>query len=83
LNSYLVVIEMSEARAIYDGRVFIPLTPIQVRKNQQVVITILDDTQKILADKPYIRYAGALPLNDYDEITEILKDTEAVFVDEW
>jgi hypothetical protein len=74
---------MSEARAIYDGRVFIPLTPVKARKNQKVVITILDDTQKAPADKPYIRYAGALPLDDYDEITEILKDTEVVFPDEW
>jgi hypothetical protein len=74
---------MSEARAIYDGRVFIPLTPVKVHKNQKVMITILDDAQKVPADKPYTRYAGALPLDDYHEITEILKDTETVFADEW
>ena len=74
---------MSVARAVFDGKVFIPLTPVKVKKDQEVFVTIIDDQKDNCANKPYLRYAGALSQEDFNEITEILKDTEIVYADEW
>jgi hypothetical protein len=77
------VITMSVARAIYDGRVFVPVAPVKARKNQEVLVTIVDEPETESTDKPFLRFAGALSQENYDEITEILKDTEIVYADEW
>jgi hypothetical protein len=33
---------MTAVKAYYDGRAFVPMTPISAEKNQQAIITILD-----------------------------------------
>jgi hypothetical protein len=73
---------MSVARAIYDGRVFVPVAPVKARKNQEVFVTIVDEPKDEYADKPFLRFAGALSKEDYDEIAEALKDTEIVYDNE-
>ena len=74
---------MSVAKAIYDGRVFVPLETVHVKKNQKAYVTFVDDFPAENTDKPYLRFAGSLSQDDFAEITEILKDTEIIHADEW
>ena len=39
-----------------------------------------DDTKK---DKPHVRFIGTLSQESYDEICEVLLDTQKVDIDEW
>jgi hypothetical protein len=77
------VIAMSVARAIYDGRVFVPVVPVTARKNQEVFVTIVDEPPAKHSDNPLLRLAGTLSDEDYAEIEEALKDTEIVYASEW
>jgi len=77
------VVAVSVARAIYNGEVFVPLTPVKAKKNQEVFVTIIDNPTETNSDRPYLRYAGALSQDDYNEIAGILKDTETVYASEW
>jgi hypothetical protein len=77
------VIAMSVARAIYDGRVFVPVAPVKARKNQEVFVAIVDEPTAKHSDNPLLRLAGTLSDEDYAEIEEALKDTEIVYASEW
>jgi len=72
---------MNAVKAYYDGHVFIPTEPVRAKRNQQAIITILDDDKK--GDKPHIRFIGALSKESYNEICIALKDTQEVDADEW
>ena len=64
---------MKTVKAVFDGQVFVPVTPIKAKKNQVAIITILDDIDYIRENKAYLEYAGALSDDDYTEIADILK----------
>jgi hypothetical protein len=50
---------MTAVKAYYDGRAFIPVTPINVEKNQQAIITIVDrDTFDQSKNVPLKFFAG-------------------------
>jgi hypothetical protein len=69
---------MIAVKAYYDGKTFVPLSPVKVAKNQTAIVTVLDDTIGDTATNAYLQFAGSLPDEDYREITEILKSTEQV-----
>ena len=78
---------MQTVEAYYDGRAFVPVTPVAVQLNERAVVTIFDDTMdkrpKRENDKAYLGYAGTLPDENYHEIMEILKDTGQIDSNEW
>jgi hypothetical protein len=74
---------MTAVKAYYDGKTFIPLSPIKVAANQAAIVTVLDDTIGDTAHNAYLQFAGSLPDEDYREITEILKSTEQVDEHDW
>jgi len=72
---------MEAVRAYYDGRVFIPTEPVKAKKNQNALITILDEDTK--ENKPHLRFIGVLSAESYNEISKALKDTQEIDADEW
>ena len=76
-------VSMKAVKAYYDVQAFIPITPVSAKKNQNAIVTILDDFSDKRNAKEYLQYAGALSDESYTEIVEILKDTEQVYADEW
>jgi len=78
---------MQTIEAYYDGRAFVPITPVSVRKNERAVITIFegitDKRPKRKNEKAYLNYAGTLSDKNYEEIMEILKDTAQIDANEW
>jgi hypothetical protein len=70
-------------RAVYDGRVFVPEQPVNAKKNQVAIITILDEVQGNADGNPYLRYAGKLSDEARAEIEEILESTSRVDANEW
>jgi len=36
---------MEAVRAYYDGRAFVPTKPVKVKKNQEAIVTILDEVR--------------------------------------
>ena len=78
---------MQTVEAYYDGRAFVPVTPVAVQINERAVITIFRDSKTKLTkregDRAYLSYAGTLSRENFDEITEILKDTGIIDIDEW
>ena len=78
---------MQIIEAYYDGRAFVPTTPVAARINERAVITIFegatDKCPKRKSDKAYLNYAGALSNDNYEEIMEILKDTGKIDANEW
>ena len=74
---------MGVVKAIYDGHAFVPIAPIHAKKNDIALFAIIERASDSYADKPYLNFAGALSDEDYQEITEILKETERVEPDEW
>jgi hypothetical protein len=74
---------MEAVSAYYDGRVFIPTQPVNARKNQSVLVTILDDTQGSATKETLRTLAGSLDEADYNDFINALKDTERVDEHEW
>jgi hypothetical protein len=72
---------MTAVKAYYDGKVFIPLSPITAVKNQAAIVTVLDAGET--ENREYLQFAGSLPDEDYREITEILKSTEQIDEHGW
>jgi len=44
---------MNAVNAYYDGRVFVSTEPVRAKRNQNAVITILDEETK---EKPHLRF---------------------------
>ena len=57
---------MNAVNAYYDGRVFVSTEPVRAKRNQNAVITILDEETK---EKPHLRFIGVLSAESYDEMT--------------
>jgi predicted DNA-binding antitoxin AbrB/MazE fold protein len=74
---------MDVIQAYYDGSVFVPLTPVKVKLNQSVIITILETMNTKTISNRYTELFGALSAESYSEIIEALKDTERVDINEW
>jgi hypothetical protein len=74
---------MEAIRAYFDGRAFVPTKPVSVRKNQPVLVTILDVPDDNATKKRLLSFAGALDEDDYCDFVEALKDTERIDADEW
>ena len=74
---------MTAVKAYYDGKAFIPISPVRAAKNQRAIVTVLDDTAGINESGDYLRFAGALSDEDYREITAILESTERIGESEW
>lgn len=74
---------MQAVRAYYDGNAFIPIMPVNARRNQTAIVTILDDEPKRADNKAVEQFFGALSNESFAEIEEALKDTEQVDVSEW
>jgi hypothetical protein len=74
---------MTAVKAYYDGKVFVPLTPIKAARNQAAIVTVLDETTKTNGSRDYLQFAGSLSDEDYREITAILASTEQVDENEW
>jgi hypothetical protein len=65
-------------RAVYDGRAFVPVRPVNAEKNQAAIITILDEVQSAGNGKSYVKYAGRLSDERRAELEEILESTRGV-----
>jgi hypothetical protein len=74
---------METIQAIYDGKVFIPTSPIRLPKNKMVVMTIVQTQPIKKTQQSYLKYAGCLSDKDCTELTAILRETEMVDSHEW
>jgi len=74
---------MEVIQAYYDGSVFVPLVPVNVKLNQPAIITILETVNTNLSGNRYSEFFGALSTESYLEIMEALNDTETVDENEW
>jgi hypothetical protein len=74
---------MVAVKAYYDGRVFVPVSPVRVSKNQSAIVTILDEAKDETKNKAYLQFAGTLSDENYQELTNILEATERVDENEW
>ncbi|MCL2426598.1 MAG: hypothetical protein FWD05_09715 [Oscillospiraceae bacterium] len=75
---------MEAAKAYFDGIAFIPSSPVNAKKNQTAIVTILDDSdneEKEKKIKPYTRFIGSLSQESCDEISAALLDTQEVDAD--
>ena len=72
---------MNAVKAYYDGAVFVPVEPVKAKRNQSVIVTILDDEKK--NTKPHSRFIGILSQESVEEIKVALLDTQKVDADEW
>jgi len=70
-------------KALFDGQVFVPMTPIKAEKNQLAIITLLDNYATTGNKKAFLKYAGLLSDDSYIEINNILKDTQRIDIHEW
>ena len=74
---------MQAIKAYYDGRAFVPLTPIKITTNQSAIITILDEKIKKPPSKPHDKFFGVLSDEDFNDISEALVETQRIDRDEW
>ena len=74
---------MEKIQAYYDGSVFVPLVPVNVKLNQPAIITILETVNTNPGDNHCSEFFGALSAESYLEIMEALYDTETVDENEW
>jgi len=64
------VILMEAIQAYYDGNVFVPITPVKVKKNQPAIITIIESAKVKEGKKRHVELFGALSPESYLEIME-------------
>ena len=76
---------MLALKGYYNGKDFLPLEKVNVKTNQKVIITLLDEyvIPEENTDKPYKKYIGKLDSISFNEINKALKDTEGVDTSEW
>jgi len=72
-------------KGYFNGKDFIPLENVQIKRNQKVIITVLDEfvSDSESVEKPYKKYVGKLSNEDFNELQEILKETEKIDKNEW
>ena len=73
---------MQALRGYYNGKEFVPMEKVNIKPNQKVIITILDE---YISDesKPFKKYVGKLDKASFQEMIEALKETEKVDFNEW
>jgi hypothetical protein len=75
---------MIAVKAYYNGRVFVPETPVSAEINQEAIITLLDQKNPGISKKErLLRLAGSIFHEEYLEIEKALEDTERVYPNEW
>jgi hypothetical protein len=74
---------MLSINAYYNGHEYIPLENSSPKKNQKVIITLLEDFMSPGKEKPFRKYVGKLKSEFAHEIMDALADCEKVDIDEW
>ncbi len=76
---------MLALKGYFNGKEFVPLGKVDVKPNQKVIITVLDEYLSIeeIPEKSYKKYVGKLSSESFHEIIKALKETEKVDVNEW
>jgi len=74
---------MVSINGYFDGKDFIPLDNALPRKNQKVIITILDEFFYPGNEKPFRKYVGTLQVKDAEDIVNALSDCKQADIDEW
>lgn len=76
---------MQALKGYYDGRYFKAIDKVNIKKNQKVIITVLEEfiDEGNNQDKAYKKYIGKLSDENYSEIVEAIKDCEKVDENEW
>jgi predicted DNA-binding antitoxin AbrB/MazE fold protein len=65
---------MQALRGYYNGKEFVPLEKVNIKPNQKVIITVLDEYVSSEA-KPFKKYIGKLTAASFQEISGVLKET--------
>jgi hypothetical protein len=75
---------MVAVKAYFDGRAFIPESPVKVDINQPAIITILDNKLPNTSRKEHLlSLAGSISHDDYLAMEKAIEDTEKVYPNEW
>jgi hypothetical protein len=75
---------MTAVKAHYDGRSFIPESPIVAEINQEAIVTLLEPRLSPVSKKErLLNLAGRISHEDYLEMEKALLDTEKVSLNEW
>jgi len=76
---------MLALKGYFNGKEFVPLDKVDVKLNQKVIITVLDEYLSVeeKPEKSYKKYVGKLRSESFHEISEALKETEKVDMSEW
>ena len=68
---------MTAVRAYFDGRAFIPESPVIAEINQEAIITFLESQPSNTSKKEHLLgLAGSITHDDYLEIERALEDTD-------
>lgn len=75
---------MVAVKAYYDGRVFVPKSPVSAEINQEAIITFFEPLSPDGSKKEQLlSLAGSISHADYFEIERALEETEKVYPGEW
>lgn len=76
---------MHALKGYFDGEKFIPLDKKPIKKNQKVIITILDEFIEITEtnNRVYKKYIGKLDDSSFNEVKKALDDCERIDTNEW
>ena len=76
---------MLALKGYFNGKDFIPLEKVDIKPNQKVIITVLDEyvDAKKDSEKPFLKYFGKLDTESCNEFEEALKECEKVDFNEW
>jgi hypothetical protein len=76
---------MLALKGYFNGKEFVPLEKVNLKTNQKVIITVLDEyfNPESHPEKPYKKFVGKLSTQSFIEVTEALKETEKVDINEW
>ena len=75
---------MTAVRAYYDGRAFVPESPVSAENNQEATITLPAPRSSDASQKErLLSLAGSISHEDYLEMEKALEETERVYPNEW
>ena len=72
---------MEPIRAYYDGKIFVPIGPVSLGKNQQALIAVVNDPSTAM--QPWRKHFGIMSAEACADIAEALRETEQVDQHEW
>ena len=80
---------MQAVKAYYDGKTFVPVAPVSVKKNRAAIVTILDDeiiepeTRELDKDG-WKKFIGSISPEDCDAMMAAIEEgCERVYPSEW